>query len=63
MDVQYAIATGCLFIKHCVFPVNFVIFLNSASSAVALVLYLPGRGKVEKGNSPEYFKIYQKHNN
>ena len=29
-------------IKYCVFPQNVVIFLNSASSAVALVFYLPG---------------------
>ena len=28
-------------IKYCVFPQNVVIFLNSASSAVALVFYLP----------------------
>ena len=31
-----------VFIKYCVFPYNFVIFLNSASSAAALVFYLPG---------------------
>ena len=32
-----------VFIKYCVFfPENFVIFLNSASSAAALVFYLPG---------------------
>ena len=31
-----------VFIKNCVFPLNFVIFLNSASSAEALVFYLPG---------------------
>ena len=28
-------------IKHCVFPQNVVIFLNSESSAAALVIYLP----------------------
>ena len=27
--------------KYCVFPQNFVIFLNSDSSAAALVFYLP----------------------
>ena len=31
-----------MFIKYCVFSLNFVISLNSASSAVALVVYLPG---------------------
>ena len=31
-----------VFIKYCVFPEIFVIFLNSASSAAALVFYLPG---------------------
>ena len=32
-----------MFINYCVFfPLNFVIFLNSASSAAALVFYLPG---------------------
>ena len=29
-------------IKYCVFPYNFVIFLNSVSSAAALEFYLPG---------------------
>ena len=29
-----------VFIKYCVFPENVVIFLNSASSAAALVFYL-----------------------
>ena len=28
-------------IKYCVFPLKFWIFLNSASSALALVFYLP----------------------
>ena len=41
-----------------------MIFLNSASSAVALVFYLPGvcthQGKTEKGKSPKYFKIFEK---
>ena len=31
-----------VFIKYCVFPLKFWIFLNSASSAAALVFYLPG---------------------
>ena len=31
-----------VFIKYCVFPCNVVDFLNSASSAAALVFYLPG---------------------
>ena len=31
-----------VFIKNCVFSLKFVIFLNSASSAAALVFYLPG---------------------
>ena len=31
-----------VFNKYCVFHENFVIFLNSASSAAALVFYLPG---------------------
>ena len=31
-----------VFIKYCFFPLKFVIFLNSASSAAALVFYLPG---------------------
>ena len=43
-----------------------MIFLNSASSGAALVFYLPGvcthrhRWKIEKGKSPEYFKIFEK---
>ena len=55
-----------VFIKYCVFPSNFVIFLNSASSAAALVFYLPGvcthtdtEGKQRKA-SQEYFKILEK---
>ena len=31
-----------VFIKYCVFPKNVVIYLNSASSAAALVFYMPG---------------------
>ena len=44
-----------------------MIFLNSASSAAALVFNLPGvcthtnaQGKTEKGQSQEYFKIFRK---
>ena len=44
-----------------------MIFLNSASSATVLVFYLPGvcthtdtEGKTEKGQSQEYFKIFEK---
>ena len=52
-----------VFMKYCVLPGNFAIILNSASSAAALVFYLPGvcthtdtKGK----QSPEYFKILEK---
>ena len=44
-----------------------MIFLNTASSAAALVFYLPGvctstdtEGKTEKGQGQEYFKIFGK---
>ena len=42
-----------------------MIFLNLASSAAALVLYLPGvcshtDTETEKGQIPEYFKIFGK---
>ena len=40
------------------FPSNFVIFLNSASSAATLVFYLPE--KTEKGQSLEYLKKNEK---
>ena len=45
------------------FPENFVIFLNSASSAAALVFYLPGvctHTDTERKQSPEYFEIFEK---
>ena len=45
------------------FPENFVIFLNSASSAAALVFYLPGvctHTDTERKQSPKYFKIFKK---
>ena len=62
-DLKYRV-----FIKYCGFFLKiFVIFLNSASSAAALVFYLPGvcahQGKTEKGKSPKYFKIFEKNHN
>ena len=42
-----------VFIKYCVFFLKFWIFLNSASSAAALVFYLPGVGEREKRERPE----------
>ena len=58
-----------LFIKFCAF-FNFVIFLNSASSAAMLVFYLPGvrthtdnEGKQRKARVPNIFlKIEKIHN-
>ena len=47
MDYHDPLTLGCLFrsyrvfIKYCVFSLKFVIFLNSASSAAALVFDLP----------------------
>ena len=52
-----------MLIKYYVFPKNFVIFLNSASSAAALVFYLPGvcTHTATKGKqSPEYFSKFGK---
>ena len=56
-----------VFIKYCVFPKNFVIFLNSASSAAALVFYLPGvcthtdtEGKQRKARVRNIFKSSEK---
>ena len=50
-----------VFIKYLIFPLNVVIFLNSASSAAAALLFGPvivythrHRGKIERGQSPEY---------
>ena len=63
-----------VFIEYCAFSLNVVIFLNSASSAAALVFYLPfsgpgmksgctHRAKSERGQSPEYIlKLSKKHN-
>ena len=58
-----------VFIKYCVFSLKFWIFLNSASSAAiagllpALCVYTRHRGRTEKGQSPEYFKISGKKHN
>ena len=58
-----------MFIKYCVFSLKFCDFseLCHASSAAALVFYLPvvcthtdTRGETETGQSPEYFKILGK---
>ena len=40
LQIKNITYTGCLYTV--IFPQNFVIFLNSASSAAALVFYLPG---------------------
>ena len=51
------IYTGCS-LNIVFFPSNVVIFLNSASSAAALVFYLPGvftRTDTERKQSLEYF--------
>ena len=41
LQLRIETITYKMFMKYCVFPKNFVIFLNSASSAAALVFYLP----------------------
>ena len=54
--------TGCS-LKIVFFPLNFVIFLNSASSAAALVFYLPGvctHTATEGKQSPDYFSKFGK---
>ena len=53
-----------VFIYYCVFSLKLCDFLNSASSAAALVFFLPGvcihtDTKGKKGKSPEYFKIFE----
>ena len=56
-------ATYRVLIKCCVFSLQFYDFLNSASSTAALVptcQVFVHRGKTEKGQSPEYFKIFGK---
>ena len=61
--------TGCS-LNIVFFPKKIVIFLNSASSAVALVFYFAWcvythwhRGKSEKGQSLEYSKVFGKKHN
>ena len=52
-----------MFIKYCVFSLKCCDFLNSASSAAALVFYLPGmctHTDTEGKQSQEYFKIFGK---
>ena len=56
-----------MFIKYCVFPYNFEIFLNSARSAAALVFYLPcvcthtdTEGKQRKAKVRKNVKIFGK---
>ena len=55
-----------VFIKYCVFPYNFLNFLNSANSAAARLFYLPGvctHTDIEKKQSPEnILKSSKKHN-
>ena len=56
-----------VFIKYCVFSLIFVIFLNSASSAAALVFYLPDvcthtdtEGKQRKARIRNILKFLEK---
>ena len=53
-----------MLIKYCVFSLKFGDFLNSVSSAAALVyvhtMTPRENGKTEKGQSPNYFKILGK---
>ena len=54
--------TGCS-LNIVFFPENVVIFLDSASSAAALVFYLPGvctHTDTERKQSPEYLKSLKK---
>ena len=56
------IDTGCS-LNIVFFSSNVVIFLNSASSAAALVFYLPGvctHTETEEKQSPEYLKEFGK---
>ena len=56
-----------VFIKYCVFSFKFCDFLNSASSAAALVFYLPGvctHTDIERKQSPENLRkntIFNEH--
>ena len=70
MSSDVDLNTGCSLI----IPLNVVIFLNSASSAAALVFYLPFRGPSmksgvhtkktrERPESGMYFKIFEKKHN
>ena len=62
-----------VFIKYCVFSLRLCDFLNSDSSAAALVFYLPAvcthsthtdtEGKQRKGQSPKYLKKNKKKHN
>ena len=59
-----------MFIKYCVSPYNVTIFLNSASSAAALVFYLPGvcthtdtEGKQKKDRVQNTFQNSEKKHN
>ena len=58
------IYTGCS-LNIVFFPENFVIFLNSASTAASLVFYLPGvctHTDIERKQSPEnIFLIFNEH--
>ena len=65
---KYYIHTGCS-LNILVFPQNFVIFLNSACSAAALVFFLPGvcthtdiEGKQRKARVRNILKSSKKHN-
>ena len=62
--INTKVGTGCS-LNIAFFP-YFVIFLNSASSAAALVFYLPGvctHTDIERKQSPEYIlKSSKKHN-
>ena len=57
LQIIFVLAKYRVFIKYCVFPYNFLNFLNSACSAAALVFYLPGvctDTDIERKQSPEY---------
>ena len=50
-----------VFINYCVFPQNFLNFLDSASSTAALVFYLPFRGpSMKSGVDPEEYEYVLK---
>ena len=68
LQIKNITYTGCLYTV--IFPQNFVIFLNSASSAALLVSYLPGGctvysdtdGKQRKAGVRNILKSSEKHN-